>query len=161
MVHGEIGQQPEYRRRQKEAAEHQHNSTQHEENIRAVTALSTRIDNLAAEHRTYREQQERHENKKRFREWVTIIAVSGTAVFALLTVLVTHRDTMAIIREAERTSSQQHSETLAALEKTDNAISETARLANETKWMEDVAQNNLVERTAARVEQPRGSGGVS
>jgi hypothetical protein len=143
MLHGGI-EQPEYRRKQKEAAEHRCNTTQHEQNIRAVTTLSTRIDNLAAEHRAYREQQGRHENNKRFREWITIIVISATALLALITILVTHFDTKSIIGESERASKQQHSDTLAALQKTDDAISEAARLANETKRMADVAQNNLV-----------------
>jgi hypothetical protein len=139
-----IGKEPEYRRKQQEAAKYRGQTKQHEDNIRAIASLSEKIEDVTAQQQVDRDQREYRETKKETRDWITIGVIASTAVVALGTLLVTHRDTSNVIAEAQRASKQQHEDTMAALGKTDTAISETTQLANETKRAADIAQQNLI-----------------
>jgi hypothetical protein len=127
---------------------------------------------MAAEHQNNRKQNERHERKKRIRDWTTIGAIAAGAIIAFIAFLRTHWDTQQAIRDAETVANQQHTDTLAALGKTDamiaalqiqattmqgqlnemraaanqtnQAIAATNRLADEAKRQADLARDNLV-----------------
>jgi hypothetical protein len=115
--------EPEYRRQQKEAAERRDEAESHKENISAIAAVATGIDRVVTEHQSDRDQRERHESGKSLRDRVTIGALIAAAAAALLTLTVTHcdtrdliqqseNDTKAIVRESNRVSTQQHTNTL-------------------------------------------------
>ena len=123
MKQGGFGKEPEYRRQQKIAAERHQNTEQYEEIIRTIVALNTSIDSMTVEHSARRQQADHHETGKRLRDWATFGALVATAFAAILTLIVTHRDNLAIIEESRRTADQQHTDTLAALGKTDATIS--------------------------------------
>ena len=90
-----------------------------------------RRDAIANAIHTYRRNRDAYERDRSERERTTITVLAFTAIFALLaagagitTVIVTHQDTEGIIAEAQRSSNQQHADTLMALGKTDAQISE-------------------------------------
>jgi len=85
---------------------------------------------IVEEQRATREQQDRHEQAKRDRDNRTMWGVWATAVAALITVIVAHIDTRGVIDEAQRSANQQHTDTLAALARSDAAIAEARRLAD-------------------------------
>src|SRR6202043_1975624 len=98
--------------------------------IRAVVSLNAHIDGVSAEHAANR-YQAKDRKKKKQRDWATFGALLSAAIPAIITLIFAHLDNRAIIRESRRTADQQHNDTVAALAKTDAAIAETKRLADE------------------------------
>jgi hypothetical protein len=117
-----VGEEPEYRRQQKIAAEHRQHAQQHKEIIRTIVTLTTSIDSMSAEHAASRQQAARHENGKRKRDWSTFGALVAAAAAAILTLIVSHCDNRAIIDESRTAATRQHTDTVEALGKTDAAI---------------------------------------
>jgi hypothetical protein len=112
-----------------------------EENIRHLTTnITSRIDGIVTEQQAARDQRERHESAKRKRELATIAAIAGTAIFALLTIIVTHVDTMRVIKAARAAATQQHDDTVVALRKTDAAVAESRRLADAANKSANLAE---------------------
>jgi hypothetical protein len=110
-----LRKEAEYKKKQKNAAEERQHTAEHEEKVRTILLVSTAIDAVAAKQEADHKQNKRHERGKAAREWVTIIAISFTAAFALGTLIVTHLDTDRLIKEAKIASDQQHSDTSAAI----------------------------------------------
>jgi hypothetical protein len=107
MRQGGIGEEPEYRRQQKEAAQDRKETQQHEDVIGAISAIATGINRVAAEHSTNRHQADTHERAKAKRESITIAALISAAAAAIVTLIVSHSDNRAIIRGAEDTAKRQ------------------------------------------------------
>ena len=128
-----LGVEPEYKKKQKTAKEHRERAEQHQ-------ALIQSMKRVADEQEATRDQHERHERGKRRRECSTIVAISATAVIALLTLMITHFDTVRVIEEARTSSETQHSDTVLALAKTDKAIEESHRLAEAAGVQADAAK---------------------
>jgi hypothetical protein len=62
---------------------------------------------MAAEHSAARNQAHSQETAKRKREWATFWALVAAAAAAIITLIVSHSDNRAIIREAEDTEHRQ------------------------------------------------------
>jgi len=125
----EPGEEPQYKKKKQSAEEHRNRTQQHEEHIRAIASISTVIHGVIGEQRAANDQRERQEDGKRKREWTTIIAIGTTAVVALLTLFITHCDTLDVIHEARIASEQQHADTLAALNMAADANVQSRRMA--------------------------------
>src|SRR3974377_2487288 len=89
-----IRKEPEYKRTQQDAAEKRHLGQQHQDRIGFAASITTVINRVADEYQATRNQTERYESGKRNRENRTLWAISATAAFALLTLIVTHCDTV-------------------------------------------------------------------
>jgi hypothetical protein len=130
----------EYKEKQEVAAENRDRAKYHEDSTRSITAVAAQIDRIATGQQARRDQRERHETHRGRREWITIAAISATAIFALLTMIVTHVDTMRVIKAARTAAAEQHNDTVVALSKTDAAIAESRRLADAANKSANLAE---------------------
>jgi hypothetical protein len=95
----------------KAADRKQQERQQHEDNVEIVRALNR----VASEQKASRRQEHTYEKKKAIRECLTIIAISLTAIIALITIVVAHRDTMHALKEARNATNTQHTDTTTAI----------------------------------------------
>jgi hypothetical protein len=102
MRQGGIGKEPEYRRKQQDAAQQRDLTKKHEENVGAIIAVTTVIDRVATEHQANRDQKERHEKEKTNRENMTNWVLGIAAAVAILTIVVTHCDNINVTVAANR-----------------------------------------------------------
>lgn len=137
-----LGEEPEYKKKQKESKEHQERTKQYEAYIQSIAAVTAVIDRVANEQEATRNQQNRHEESKHKLDKTTICAISITAVVAMATLLVAHCDTNRVIEEAHTSSETQHTDTVAALAKTDKAIQESHQLAEAAAIQATAAQKS-------------------
>jgi hypothetical protein len=149
--------EPEYHSKQQSASEHRERTQRHDQNLRAIAAITAGIDRIAVEQQTNRDQRERHETGKRRREQTTIAVIAATAITALITLGVTHCDTVRAITEARIASDRQHDDTVAALAQTNVAISETRRLADAAKKSSYIAEDTEIRQLRAYVFPVRAS----
>src|SRR4051794_3697696 len=115
MRKGEIGKEPEDRRKQESAEKHRDETKKHEEQIHAITAVVTAVDRIATEHQANRDQRDRQERESRQLERRTLCGIWTAAFFALLAVTVTHCDTRDLITDTREIADRQHKDTLKAL----------------------------------------------
>jgi hypothetical protein len=125
--------EPWYRRKQTEDHARQQDNDQKARLRDALLSIHNGLDHLAAEQVINRTQLDTRESHKQRRDWATFGALVATALAAIGTII-----TSLII------GGQQHSDTLAALAKTDDVISETRRLTDQTRRAADIAQQTLV-----------------
>ena len=111
-----------HRSQYEERDQHRQDAEKHEEKISAILSVTTSIDRVVADQHANRVEQQRREDARRLREWLTIIALTITFVVAGYGIWRTHKDTVIAIEEARGGSEQQHRDTLAALNKTDDSI---------------------------------------
>jgi hypothetical protein len=121
--------EPPYRSKQTEARGRQ----QEIERLETLRSINMSLDRLAAEQAANRTQLDTHEKQKKKRDWLTFAALVATAFAAIGTICAS----IMIAKE-------QHADTVAALTKTDQVISETKNLTNETQRAANIAQQNLV-----------------
>jgi hypothetical protein len=100
-----------------------------------VGALHRVTDELSATHK----QEKGYEDHKGRRERWTIAGIFTAAVIAMITLVVTHRDTMHALKEARIASGRQHDDTQAAL-----------RLAAEANRTAQAASVSQIEQMAAQ-----------
>jgi hypothetical protein len=132
-----VREKSQYREKQ-EAAQNRRDEA--EKRQRDIEKSDT-FERIVEEQRATREQQDRHEQAKRDRDNRTIFGIWATALAALITVIVAHIDTRGVIDEAHQSAAKQHTDTLAALAKTDAAIAETRRLADAARDQANVAKD--------------------
>jgi hypothetical protein len=145
MRQGNIGKEPEYRRKQQEVNDRQRHARQQERVIRTIVSIRAGIDGITAEHAANRQQASALERGKRKRELYTFWALVVAAGAAIVTLILSHCDNRAIIGESQRVAAQQHGDTLAVLtevrKQTRAAIAQvqTAQIgltANTRPWIE-------------------------
>jgi len=138
-------------------AGHQRDRQNHEDQMKVVAAL----DRMTAEHKSRRNQEHAHESKKSFREWATIIAVSGATAVAVMAVVVSHGDIRRTLKDARWAARQQHQDTLAALAKAEAANAEATRTANAAAEQASVAREREQAELRAYVYSTINSGNPS
>jgi hypothetical protein len=132
--------EPEYKKKRVIAAENRDRAQHHEDNKRNIIAVAAAIDHVATEQQAYLNQLERHDTLRGSRERITIAVIAATAVVALLTMIVTHVDTMRVIKATRTAATEQHNDTVVALGKTDAAIAESRRLADAANKSANLAE---------------------
>jgi hypothetical protein len=133
-------QEPEYKKKQVIAEENRDRAKHHEENGRNIIAVAAAIDHVAAQQQAYRDQRAGHETHRGGRERITIAVIGVTALLALATIIVTHVDTMRVIKATRTAANEQHNDTVVALAKTDAAIAESRRLADAANKSANLAE---------------------
>jgi hypothetical protein len=87
-----------------------------------IAALVASVDRVVAEQQANRDQRERHAIHRAKRERITVVIVGIVAAVALGAITVSYQETRSFLREARFAAAEQHTDTLAALAKTDAQI---------------------------------------
>jgi hypothetical protein len=122
MRNWRAGEEPEYRRKREHAAQHETEANRYKNAISTIVGIGTVIDRVAATHEARYNQTNAHENARKKREYGTIAALVLAAAVATWGIIQSHSDTRKALRDARTAAAQQHTDTIAALSKTDAQI---------------------------------------
>jgi hypothetical protein len=87
-----------------------------------IAALVASVDRVVAEQQANRDQRERHAIHRAKRQRIADVIVGIAAVVALGAIVASYHETNSFLREARSAAAEQHTDTLAALAKTDAQI---------------------------------------
>src|SRR5580704_3737981 len=110
-----ILEKPEYRDPRSRAEEPM-------EEAEDIAALVASVDRVVAEQQANRDQREQHAIHRAKRQRIADVIVGIAAVVALGAIVASYQETNSFLREARSAAAEQHTDTLAALAKTDAQI---------------------------------------
>jgi hypothetical protein len=87
-----------------------------------IAALVASVDRVVAEQQANRDQREQHAIHRAKRQRIADVIVGIAAVVALGAIVASYQETNSFLREARSAAAEQHTDTLAALAKTDAQI---------------------------------------
>ena len=97
------------------AARNREETTRYKNVISAISGLRAAIDRIANINRARENQTEKHEKRRQYREYGTIIALAAAAGVAAWGIIQAHIDTNRALRDARTAAVRQHAETDASI----------------------------------------------
>jgi hypothetical protein len=115
-------EKPRHNRNQQDHRSYTTTPEQDKNIIDTIVGIRTVIDRVANTQQARYKQTDTHERARKKREYGTIFALFLAAWVAAWGIVQSHRDTNRALKEARTTAAQQHTNTLAALDKIDATI---------------------------------------